>query len=353
MTDTIDPQTEFTAEIAERTVVVTWPDNERGGATPPPDGWQEKAWEQSTLHEIDEGSITGCSVLRWRDDPRPDAELVAASLALVTGVPAAVSPPPATDRAADRDRIADAVVPLLLDTLPKVIARARGYEIADAVLSVLPSDGRAAYRQTADAIERMQGYPHLILPEEIVEGLRLLAAGAQPEPGSPAYSRRLAAGERDEQQAQQDGAETRDALMAAHVALAAQAGRDQAALARVRQLHDRLAEETDLASPDDSITRGAAAKRIATALDGWNPALLPSCDAEFVGGGHCAKPAGHRPPGSDDPHVPAAAPVAGQPPADTGEEAGGSRVQHSGPNTKFCVGCLSGEHERIDEEARP
>jgi hypothetical protein len=26
------------------------------------------------------------------------------------------------------------------------------------------------------------------------------------------------------------------------------------------------------------------------------------------------------------------------------------RVKHSGPNTKFCVGCLSGEHERVDEQ---
>jgi hypothetical protein len=88
-------------------------------------------------------------------------------------------------------------------------------------------------------------------------------------------------------------------------------------LRRVRRLHDQLAEETDLASPDDSITRGAAAKRIATALDGPNPAGLPSCDVEFEGGGHCAKPAGHRPPGSDDPHVPAVVPAgAGEEPAD-------------------------------------
>lgn len=26
------------------------------------------------------------------------------------------------------------------------------------------------------------------------------------------------------------------------------------------------------------------------------------------------------------------------------------RVKHSGPHTKFCVLCLSGEHERIDDE---
>lgn len=62
----------------------------------------------------------------------------------------------------------------------------------------------------------------------------------------------------------------RDALMQAHVALAAQAARDQAALARVRRLHDALDAETDLTSPDDEITRGAAAKKIAAALDGWS-----------------------------------------------------------------------------------
>jgi hypothetical protein len=79
------PASGYTAELAERTVVVTWPDNDRGGAKPPPDDWQDHAWEQEpTLHEIDEGSITGCSVLRWRDDPRSDAELIAVSLALVT-----------------------------------------------------------------------------------------------------------------------------------------------------------------------------------------------------------------------------------------------------------------------------
>jgi hypothetical protein len=83
------PTTAFTADLAERTVRVTWPDNERRGATPPPDGWQDRAWAQEpTLHEIDEGSVTGCSVLRWRDDPRSDAELIAVSLALVSGEPA-------------------------------------------------------------------------------------------------------------------------------------------------------------------------------------------------------------------------------------------------------------------------
>jgi hypothetical protein len=76
-------------------------------------------------------------------------------------------------------------------------------------------------------------------------------------------------------------------------------------LERVRRLHDQLAEETDLASPDDLITRGAAAKRIAAAFDGWNPTGAAQCDVDFENGARCAKPAGHRPPGSDDPHVPA------------------------------------------------
>lgn len=28
------------------------------------------------------------------------------------------------------------------------------------------------------------------------------------------------------------------------------------------------------------------------------------------------------------------------------------RVKHSGPDTKFCVLCLSGEHERVEDESR-
>ena len=105
---TTDPtaQNSYTAELAERTVVVTWPDNERGGATPPPDGWQERAWEQeSTLYEIDESSVCGCSVLRWRDDPRSDGELLAASLALIGQPPAVpVSSPPADRAAVEAER---------------------------------------------------------------------------------------------------------------------------------------------------------------------------------------------------------------------------------------------------------
>jgi hypothetical protein len=74
---------------------------------------------------------------------------------------------------------------------------------------------------------------------------------------------------------EQDGEPT--GLMRAHVALAEQAGRDQAALTRLRELHDRLIEETDLHGPEDLLTRGSAARRIATALDGVNPAGLTPC----------------------------------------------------------------------------
>ena len=113
--------------------------------------------------------------------------------------------------------------------------------------------------------------------------------------------------------------EERPVLWSVYNEMHLRADNAEAAIVRVRRLHDRLAEETDLTSPDDEITRSAAAKQIATALDGWNPTGLPGCDVEFEGGGTCAKPAGHRPPGSDDPHVPEpdAASVVGQ----TDEEA--------------------------------
>lgn len=45
----------------------------------------------------------------------------------------------------------------------------------------------------------------------------------------------------------------------------------RATVARVRRLHDALDSEDALSSPDDEITKGAAAKKIAAALDGWSP----------------------------------------------------------------------------------
>nr|WSZ21175.1 hypothetical protein OH837_48890 [Streptomyces canus] len=47
-----------------------------------------------------------------------------------------------------------------------------------------------------------------------------------------------------------------------------QPGRDQAALARVRRLHNALNTETGFTSPADPITRAAAAWKIGSALDG-------------------------------------------------------------------------------------
>ncbi|MER5653471.1 hypothetical protein ABT076_10690 [Streptomyces sp. NPDC002131] len=73
------------------------------------------------------------------------------------------------------------------------------------------------------------------------------------------------------------------------------AERAEAAVARVRRLHDHLDSETDLlASPDQEITRGAAARKIAAALDGYSPPAdraailrevadaLPEADLPFV-----------------------------------------------------------------------
>lgn len=58
-----------------------------------------------------------------------------------------------------RDRIAEAVVPLLLDRLPKVIARSRGYEVADVVLAILPApaDRAAEERRLRAKVYEWQG----------------------------------------------------------------------------------------------------------------------------------------------------------------------------------------------------
>ncbi len=49
------------------------------------------------------------------------------------------------------------------------------------------------------------------------------------------------------------------------------------------------------------------------------------------------------------------APVAPQPAADSEEETppAAERVRHSGPDTEFCVLCISGEHDRIGDEPAP
>lgn len=238
------------------------------------DGWPEWLAEEARLHD-------------------PDAPS------------AAVSPPPATDRAGLLREVADEC-----DKAGALYAaRAQNEHAAGAFAlmeTFLRKANEAEYVATPCDFAACEPGGE---PCSVHERLMAHAEGDHELCKPDCDPSRLAAGERDEQQAQQDGAVARDALMAAHVALAAQAGRDQAALARVRQLHDRLAEETDLGGPDDLITKGSAARRIATALDGWNPALLPTCPVEFEGGGICAKPAGHRPSGSDDPHVPTTPPA--------------------------------------------
>jgi hypothetical protein len=61
---------------------------------------------------------------------------------------------PAADRAALKTRIAAAVQPPLMDTLPKPIAAVRADEVADVVLAVLPApaDRAAVLRETADRL---------------------------------------------------------------------------------------------------------------------------------------------------------------------------------------------------------
>lgn len=59
----------------------------------------------------------------------------------------------------------------------------------------------------------------------------------------------------------------------------------EAAIARVRQLHDRLTSSDELTAPDDQITRGAAAKSIAAALDGWTPPALTAPAGQGDGSG--------------------------------------------------------------------
>lgn len=126
---------------------------------------------------------------RWELLAGGEAAGVFVSRHLVYGAPASAPPAPA-DRSGLRDRIADTVVPLLLDTLPKVIARARGYEIADAVMSVLPpaADRAAVLREAADAItaviERDRAYsPRRSNDRAALGGAREIVLGLIDQPG--------------------------------------------------------------------------------------------------------------------------------------------------------------------------
>lgn len=243
------------------------------------------------------------------------------------------------DRAALRDRITEALYahdhPGHLVPLNETGMGPAYRESADAVLAVLPEQAaRDAVLRAAEQIREDAALRDAEGETELAQYGRELAeliTPAEAQPAKPVQCSHgcdtsicpcLACEAAEEQPAT-------EAQLASLAVNAAKALRDEkrhyeiaceenarlrATVDRVRRLHDNLAAETDLASPDDQITRGAAARRIATALDGWNPTGAPQCDVEFEGGSRCAKPAGHRPPGSDDPHVPA--PVAQQPAAE-------------------------------------
>ncbi len=85
---------DFTAEIAERTVLVHCPDNDHGGATLPVDGWEQRAIDaHPTLHDVEGPTIGASYALRWRGETCTDAELLARSLAIVRAEPARVAAP--------------------------------------------------------------------------------------------------------------------------------------------------------------------------------------------------------------------------------------------------------------------
>ncbi|MFD9569951.1 hypothetical protein ACFWBI_08915 [Streptomyces sp. NPDC059982] len=71
-------------------------------------------------------------------------------------------------------------------------------------------------------------------------------------------------------------------------------------------LHEEVQEA--FAESDPGLLR-AELVQVAAVCAAWVSDLdrrppVERCNVEFVGGGHCSKPAGHRPPGSRDPHTP-------------------------------------------------
>lgn len=82
-------QTDFRADLAERTVLITCPDNDHGGAVLPADGWEDRAQaDHPTLHDIEGPFVSGAYIMRWRDDPATDTELLERSLRIVRSEPA-------------------------------------------------------------------------------------------------------------------------------------------------------------------------------------------------------------------------------------------------------------------------
>ena len=218
--------------------------------------------------------------------------------------PAVQSP---ADRAALRDRIAAAIWERTPEAEPSRHGLVMGnpHGIADAVLAVLPQP-----TDRAAEVVCICGHPEQRHFEDVCQ---TCGCGDYLEP--------------------RDAAEVlarwrQEALKA------------RATIERVRRLHDALNDETALTSAEDEITRGAAARKIAAALDGWtDPAELrrlageqPECIASVSGNclaeaqsetacdtddGECVhggRPAGEQPtnseaqpqPGTETPHVRAA-----------------------------------------------
>ncbi|MGW4086939.1 hypothetical protein ACWEGS_28305 [Streptomyces sp. NPDC004822] len=79
----------FSAELTERVIVITCPDNGTGGVTLPADGWEQRAIDRHpTLHAVEGPRIAGSYALHWREDSRTDADLLVQSLAIVRAEPA-------------------------------------------------------------------------------------------------------------------------------------------------------------------------------------------------------------------------------------------------------------------------
>ena len=219
----------------------------------------------------------------WALDPRGRNFLAHALVQLARDgwlrtAPAAVPVPPPADQTARRDRIAEAVrrVPIKYGAGPDAytiqpVSIEEADVIAAAVEAVLPPDDRAATLREATDV-----------------AVRAARGCGDSEAGQYAASVAASIGKELRRMADADAVlavlpeqADRAALLRAHAALAEQAGRTQVALARVRRLHDALEAETPLTSPDNEITRGAAARKIAAALDGWtDPAELRRVAAE-------------------------------------------------------------------------
>jgi hypothetical protein len=256
-----------------------------------------------------------------------------------------------TEPAADlRDRIADVVIPLLLDTLPKVIARSRGYEVADAVLAVLPepADRAAILAEAADAVFALDY--DVMVGEEGDENLgSMREAWDLGTIHAEKLLRRLAA----------EAPATTQPETEAHPAEHSWAA----------ELYDPLAEEwvpgTRYPVRDRAVNALAHSRRLgptwkdgtptrrrlvrATTTYTVEPETVHACPPEGSGITPCCERTPFELPVTDrmttDPTLVTCAAGVWQDGAQSQHE----RVKHSGPDAEFCVLCLSGEHERVNE----